>query len=153
MDKQHRPFRLFQRQHWESGLPAETLLKEDLDDLFWCGVYKSLDGKYVFFEAASKETPSLSPCRSPTMSKTAIACRSPTMSKPSRRISYDYYYAYEYDHIIDHGTDHDHDHDPDNDHDPDHDYDDALLIWLHVNIEVTLTIEVNKNVDNKIELC
>ena len=56
MDEQHRPFRLFQRQHWESGLPTETLLKEDLDDLFWCGVYKSLDGKYVFFEAASKET-------------------------------------------------------------------------------------------------
>jgi len=56
MDEQHRPFRLFQRRGWKGGGPVDTLLKEDLDDLFWCGVYKSLDGKYIFFESASKET-------------------------------------------------------------------------------------------------
>lgn len=55
-DEQHRPFRLFQRKDWKSDSPSDTLLKEDLDDLFWCGVYKSLDEKYIFFESASKET-------------------------------------------------------------------------------------------------
>ena len=56
MDEQHRPFRLFQRKNWKSDKPTDTLLKEDLDDLFWCGLYKSLDEKFVFFESASKET-------------------------------------------------------------------------------------------------
>ena len=56
MDEQHRPFRLFQRRNWKSTSPTDTLLKEDMDDLFWCGLYKSLDEKYIFFESASKET-------------------------------------------------------------------------------------------------
>lgn len=56
MDEQHRPYRLYQRRNWSSDSPVDTLLKEELDDLFWCGVGKSLDGKFVFFEAASKET-------------------------------------------------------------------------------------------------
>ena len=56
MDEQHRPFRLFQRKNWKSDSPTDTLLKEELDDLYWCGVYKSLDDKYIFFESASKET-------------------------------------------------------------------------------------------------
>ena len=56
MDEQHRPFRLFQRRNWKSSSPTDTLLKEDMDDLFWCGLYKSLDEKYIFFESASKET-------------------------------------------------------------------------------------------------
>jgi len=56
MDEQHRPYRLFQRKNWKSDSPVDSLLKEDLDDLFWCGVSKSLDDKYIFFESASKET-------------------------------------------------------------------------------------------------
>lgn len=56
MDEQHRPFRLYQRKGWKSDKPTDILLKEDLDDLFWCGLYKSLDEKFVFFESASKET-------------------------------------------------------------------------------------------------
>jgi len=56
MDDQHRPFRLYQRKNWKSDNPTDTLLKEDLDDLFWCGCFKSLDEKYIFFESASKET-------------------------------------------------------------------------------------------------
>lgn len=55
MDEQHRPYRLYQRQDWKSN-PTDTLLKEELDDLFWCSCYKSLDGKYIFFDSASKET-------------------------------------------------------------------------------------------------
>jgi len=56
MDDQHRPFRLYQRNLGADDATTDTLLKEDLDDLYWCGVSKSLDGKYIFFESASKET-------------------------------------------------------------------------------------------------
>lgn len=56
MDEQHRPYRLYKRKNWESSTPSDTLLKEELDDMFWAHVYKSLDGKYIFFETASKET-------------------------------------------------------------------------------------------------
>lgn len=55
MDDQHRPFRLYQRRNWKNA-PVDSLLKEELDDLFWCSVSKSLDGKYIFFDMASKET-------------------------------------------------------------------------------------------------
>ncbi|KAL3777217.1 hypothetical protein ACHAW5_007650 [Stephanodiscus triporus] len=55
MDEQHRPFRLYRRNNWKND-PIDALLKEDPDDLFWCGLSKSLDEKYVFFESASKET-------------------------------------------------------------------------------------------------
>ena len=55
VDEQHRPFRLYQRRSWKND-PHDTLLKEELDDLFWCGVSKSLDEKYIFFDMASKET-------------------------------------------------------------------------------------------------
>eukprot|EP00536_Pseudo-nitzschia_multiseries_P001001 jgi/Psemu1/179995/e_gw1.12.161.1 len=58
MDDQHRPYRLYQRKDW-SGDAVDTLMKEELDDLYWCGVGKSLDGKYIFFEAASSETSEL----------------------------------------------------------------------------------------------
>eukprot|EP00980_Cylindrotheca_fusiformis_P013714 scaffold3526_cov115-Cylindrotheca_fusiformis.AAC.4 len=57
MDSNHRPDKLYQRQNWQDGSAAkETLLKEEADDMYWSHVYKSLDGKYVFFETASKET-------------------------------------------------------------------------------------------------
>jgi oligopeptidase B len=56
MDEQHRPYRLYQRKNWQSDTPTDTLLKEELDDMFWSHVYKSLDGKFIFFETASKET-------------------------------------------------------------------------------------------------
>jgi len=56
MDEQHRPFRLFQRKDLKSESPVDTMLKEDLDDLFWCGIHKSLDDKYIFFGSESKET-------------------------------------------------------------------------------------------------
>lgn len=56
MDDQHRPYRLYQRTDWQGDEPTDTLLMEELDDLYWANVYKSLDGDYIFFEAASKET-------------------------------------------------------------------------------------------------
>jgi len=55
MDEQHRPYRLYQRKEWSTN-PVDTLMKEEPDDLYWSGVGKSLDGKYIFFEAASSET-------------------------------------------------------------------------------------------------
>ncbi|VEU40604.1 unnamed protein product [Pseudo-nitzschia multistriata] len=56
MDDQHRPYRLYQRKDWNGTEATDTLLKEESDDLYWCGVGKSLDGNYIFFEAASSET-------------------------------------------------------------------------------------------------
>lgn len=60
MDDQQRPDKLYQRQNWQSETPTDTLLMHESDDLYWCHCYKSLDGKYVFFEAASKETSEVS---------------------------------------------------------------------------------------------
>jgi len=54
MDDQHRPFRLYQRKNWKGDNPTDTLLKEDDDDLFWCGCFKSLDEKYIFFERLAR---------------------------------------------------------------------------------------------------
>ena len=59
-DEQHRPFRMYQRKNWQSDEPTDRLLAEEPDDLFWCGMYKSLDEKYIFFEAASKEVSEIS---------------------------------------------------------------------------------------------
>lgn len=56
MDAQHRPYRLYQRRNWNGNNPTDTLLKEELDDLFWSDVSKTLDGKYLLFESSSSET-------------------------------------------------------------------------------------------------
>lgn len=56
MDEQHRPYRLYQRRDWQSETATDSLLKEELDDLYWCGVGKTLDSQFIFFEAASSET-------------------------------------------------------------------------------------------------
>jgi oligopeptidase B len=56
MDPNHRPYRLYQRINWKEETPTDTLLKEELDDIYWADAGKSLDGKYVFFETASSET-------------------------------------------------------------------------------------------------
>ena len=56
MDATHRPYRLYCRQNWQGDSPVETLLKEELDDVYWAHAHKSLDGQYVFFESASSET-------------------------------------------------------------------------------------------------
>jgi len=55
-DHNDRPYRLHQRRNWQDDTPVDTLLKEELDDLYYAWGYKSLDGQYLFFEAASKET-------------------------------------------------------------------------------------------------
>ena len=56
MDATHRPYRLYSRQNWKTEDPVDKLLKEELDDVYWSHTYKSLDGKYLFFETASSET-------------------------------------------------------------------------------------------------
>lgn len=61
MDEQQRPFRLYQRRNWNASSETnenavETLLKEELDELYWCDVSKSLDEEYIFMDMASKET-------------------------------------------------------------------------------------------------
>jgi oligopeptidase B len=56
LDENHRPEKLFQRTNWEDDTPTDVLLKEEVDDTYWPGVHKSLDGEYIFFETASSET-------------------------------------------------------------------------------------------------
>ena len=54
MDDAHRPFQLYRRTIG-SDQPDELLFEES-NELFWMGIHKSLDGKYLFLEAASKES-------------------------------------------------------------------------------------------------
>ena len=57
MDDAHRPYRLFHRVNWKDDKdPTDTLLKEELDDIYWAHAYKSFDCKCIFFETASSET-------------------------------------------------------------------------------------------------
>lgn len=54
MDDQKRPYQLYRR-IIGSGQPDELLYQED-DELYWVGLSKSFDGKYVFVSSGSKET-------------------------------------------------------------------------------------------------
>lgn len=56
-----RPYRMYRRRLDQLTSNADTqhsdeLLFEELDDLYWCGMYKSLDGKYLFVESSSAES-------------------------------------------------------------------------------------------------
>jgi oligopeptidase B len=55
MDDTHRPFQLYKH---KVGTPAteDVLLKEEPDVIFWSGIGKSKDGKYLFLEHSSSET-------------------------------------------------------------------------------------------------
>ena len=53
MDEAHRPYQVF-RKNLETGV--EELLYEEHDELFWMGIEKTLDGKYLFVEMSSMET-------------------------------------------------------------------------------------------------
>jgi len=59
LDAAHRPYQVYKRNlatsTAENGADDQLLL-EELDDLYWMGIYKSLDGRYLFVEASSKET-------------------------------------------------------------------------------------------------
>ena len=57
MDDAHRPFQLYKRtlSNDDDDKPDELLLEEK-DELFWMGMSKSLDGKYLLVECSSKET-------------------------------------------------------------------------------------------------
>eukprot|EP00529_Nitzschia_sp_RCC80_P010294 CAMPEP_0113510786 /NCGR_PEP_ID=MMETSP0014_2-20120614/38333_1 /TAXON_ID=2857 /ORGANISM="Nitzschia sp." /LENGTH=761 /DNA_ID=CAMNT_0000406783 /DNA_START=92 /DNA_END=2377 /DNA_ORIENTATION=+ /assembly_acc=CAM_ASM_000159 len=60
-DSAQRPDKLYVRYNWQDEEASkEYLLMDEPDDLYWCGCYKSLDGKFIFFEAASKETSEIS---------------------------------------------------------------------------------------------
>jgi oligopeptidase B len=54
MDDTHRPYQLYKRVIGNSD--EDELLIEEKDGLFWCGISKSLDGHYLFFDTGSKET-------------------------------------------------------------------------------------------------
>jgi len=53
MDEAHRPYQLY-RKTLDGG--EDELLYEEKDELFWIGMGKSLDGKYLFLSTSSKET-------------------------------------------------------------------------------------------------
>jgi oligopeptidase B len=55
LDATHRPYQVYRRKLSAKDKPDEMLLEEP-DDLYWMGIYKSLDGKYLFVESSSKET-------------------------------------------------------------------------------------------------
>jgi len=55
LDPAHRPYQVYRRRLKKDDEPDELLLEEP-DDLYWMGIYKSLDGKYLFVETSSKET-------------------------------------------------------------------------------------------------
>eukprot|EP00532_Pseudo-nitzschia_australis_P000037 CAMPEP_0168204060 /NCGR_PEP_ID=MMETSP0139_2-20121125/25194_1 /TAXON_ID=44445 /ORGANISM="Pseudo-nitzschia australis, Strain 10249 10 AB" /LENGTH=770 /DNA_ID=CAMNT_0008129969 /DNA_START=273 /DNA_END=2585 /DNA_ORIENTATION=- len=54
MDDQKRPYQLYRR-IIGSDQPDELLYQED-DELYWVGLSKSFDGKYIFVSSGSKET-------------------------------------------------------------------------------------------------
>ena len=54
MDDQKRPYQLYRR-IVGSDQPDELLYQED-DELYWVGLSKSFDGKYIFVSSGSKET-------------------------------------------------------------------------------------------------
>jgi len=55
LDAAHRPFQLYQRKLNAPDTHDEMLL-EEMNDLYWMGMAKSLDGRYLFAETSSKET-------------------------------------------------------------------------------------------------
>ena len=54
MDDAHRPFQVFKRVL--GSAESDELLFEEPDDLYWVGISKSRDGRYLFIETSSKET-------------------------------------------------------------------------------------------------
>jgi oligopeptidase B len=61
MDATQRPYQLWRRSiavgDGETGSRGtDELLFEEPNELYWMGIYKSLDGKYLFMEVSSKET-------------------------------------------------------------------------------------------------
>ncbi|KAL7561608.1 hypothetical protein ACA910_004195 [Epithemia clementina (nom. ined.)] len=59
MDDSHRPFRLYRRDLKSHGISEgkeDQLLLEEPDPLFWMGMYKSTDDRYLFVESSSKES-------------------------------------------------------------------------------------------------
>ena len=55
LDETHRPYQVYRR-FLGTDDKSDELIFEEPDDLYWTGIYKSLDGKYLFVEASSKET-------------------------------------------------------------------------------------------------
>ena len=57
MDDEQRPYQLYRKQLDADGEDQEDqLLFEEPDVLFWVGIWKSLDGRYLFVETSSSET-------------------------------------------------------------------------------------------------
>ena len=55
MDEQHRPWQTY-RHTLSSDSANDVKLFEEPDELFWLGISKSQDGKFLFIESSSKET-------------------------------------------------------------------------------------------------
>jgi oligopeptidase B len=55
-DETKRPFQVYRKKLGSDDSVEDQLIFEELDELYWTGIYKSLDGKYLFVEASSKET-------------------------------------------------------------------------------------------------
>ena len=55
MDDKHRPDKLYRRR-LDQPDSTDEMLHEESDDMYYPYIFKSLDGKYLFMKAASKET-------------------------------------------------------------------------------------------------
>lgn len=55
LDAAHRPFQAYKRMLGQSNEADEMMLQE-MDDLYWMGLSKTLDGRYLLVEVSSKET-------------------------------------------------------------------------------------------------
>ena len=56
MDDAHRPYRVYRRRIGAAAAAGDELLFEEPDDLFWVGIGKSADRRYLFVETSSSET-------------------------------------------------------------------------------------------------
>ena len=56
MDDQHRPYQVYRRTLSDTSTGEDELLFEEPDDLFYVGISKSADRKYLFIETSSSET-------------------------------------------------------------------------------------------------
>jgi len=87
-DVNDRPYRLYQRRNWQGDAPTDTLLKEELDDLYYARSYKSLDGQYLFYTTASKETSEIWFLKLDDDGDAAMRCIAPRRNKVLYRVEH-----------------------------------------------------------------
>mmetsp|Transcript_5977 Transcript_5977/g.16755 ORF Transcript_5977/g.16755 Transcript_5977/m.16755 type:complete len:798 (-) Transcript_5977:148-2541(-) len=85
LDAAHRPYQVYKRNIQTSGTDNngadDELLLEELDDLYWMGISKTLDGRYLLVETSSKETSEFYYLDLHDPTATALQCIAPRRAK------------------------------------------------------------------------